>query len=76
VCWTAKDQLEFQKMVDDCFLKPLHDHQESVIKTPRYQCDGCGEFIPGPELDELEWEDKLLLFCQAVKCQKRMEALR
>jgi hypothetical protein len=75
MCWTAKDQAEFQMLVDDCLLKPLRDHQERVVfyEPMEYQCDSCSEFFPGAELDELEWEDKLLLFCQAVKCQKRRE---
>jgi hypothetical protein len=75
MCWTAKDQAEFQMLVDDCFLKPLHAHQERVIKKTQYQCDGCGEFAPGDELDEREWEDRLLLFCQAPACQRRKDLL-
>jgi hypothetical protein len=73
--WTAKDIAEFQMLVDDCFLKPLHDHQERVVfhEPMEYQCDSCGEFAPSKELSELIWEDKLLLFCSKAKCQKRRE---
>jgi hypothetical protein len=75
--WTAKDQFEFQKMVDDCLLKPLHEHQErAIFKKPQYQCDSCSEFFPGTELDEVPWEDRLLLFCHAEKCQRRKDLLR
>jgi hypothetical protein len=77
VCWTAKDQAEFQMLVDDCLLKPLQDHQErAIFKTPRYQCDSCSEFFPGAELDEIQWEDRLLLFCPDPKCQRRKDLVR
>jgi hypothetical protein len=73
--WTAKDIAEFNMLVDDCLLKPLRDHQERAVfyEPMEYQCDSCGEFVPAKELSELIWEDKLLLFCQAPKCQKRRE---